>query len=156
MSNTCIVVADSARARLFTVMSDENPRRKLRLVEQLVLVNPESQACGKNSIGRVKTDRNTNRQAGPGHPIGAQRERHQLEHERRFGGEIVERAAALVANWSEGRMLLIAEPRLLGLMREPLRRALKRTIKLEELAKDYSGLSTAELERQFVSQRLLP
>lgn len=137
-------------------MSDDSPRRKLKLVEQLVLVNPATQARGKKVVERVKTDRISDREAGPVHPIGAQRERHRLEHERRFGGEIVERAAGLVMNWSEGRMLLIAEPRLLGLMRERLRQALRRTIKLEELAKGYSGLSTAELERLFVSQRLLP
>ncbi len=155
MLNTCIVVADRARARLFTVVSDEAPHRKLKLVEQLALVNPETQTRGRSGAGRVKSERNTNRQAGPVHPIGAERERHRLEHERRFGAEIVEHAARLVTNWSEGRMLLIAEPRLLGLMRERLRRALKSAVKLEQLGRDYSGLSTAELERLFASQRLI-
>lgn len=155
MSNTCIIVADGKRARLFLVVPDGGPRRKLRFVEQVTLVNQETKARGRNNADHVKSERNTNRQAGPMHPIGAQRERHRLEHERRFGAEIVEQAVDLTAGWNEGVMVLIADPRLLGLMRGRLRRALRSGIKLEEPAKDYSGLSTAELERTLVGQRLL-
>ncbi|MBI4196166.1 MAG: host attachment protein [Betaproteobacteria bacterium] len=154
MINTCIVVADGARARLFTVAEDASPRRKYRLEEAANLVNPDVEARGGGSDG-AKSDRNTNRQAGPMHPIGAQRERHRLEQERRFGAQIVEQAVALVGSWSEGRLVLIADPRLLGLMRERLRRALKSEIRLQELAKDYSGLSVSELERLFVEQGVL-
>jgi protein required for attachment to host cells len=153
--NTCFIIADASRARLFIVVPDDSPRRKMRLAERVSLVNQETKARGRSGTGQVKSERNTNRQAGPMHPIGAQRARHRLEHERRFGAEIVERAIALTAHWDHGVMVLIAEPRLLGLMRERLRRALRSEIKLEELAKDYSGLSTAELERVVVSQRLI-
>lgn len=154
MKNTCLVVADRGRARLFLVMPDDNPRSKLRLDEQASLTNGGAKARGAAGAARVKSERNTNRQAGPVHPIGAQRERHRLEHERRFGAEIVKLAVSATAHWDDGVLLLIAEPRLLGLIREPLRRALKTSIRLEELAKDYAGLSTAELERLVISQRL--
>ena len=155
MKNTCLIVADGSRARLFVVVPADSPRRKLRLAERVTLVNQETRARGRNGAGRVKSERNTNRQAGPMHPIGAQRERHRLEHERRFGAEVVEHALKLTADWDRGVMVLIAEPRLLGLMRERLRSALRSEIKLEELAKDYSGLSTTELERVVVDQRLI-
>ncbi|OGA44656.1 MAG: hypothetical protein A3G24_08185 [Betaproteobacteria bacterium RIFCSPLOWO2_12_FULL_62_13] len=155
MPNTCIVVADGARARLFTVVTEDSPRRRLKLVEHQALVNPRARAHGESSVSQVKSERNTNRQAGPVHPIGAAREQHRLEHERRFGAEIVHCATALVSGWRGGRLILIAEPRLLGLMRERLRRALDSAIKLEQLAKDYSGLSTAELERLFAIQGLI-
>lgn len=154
MTQTCLIVADRARARLFVVVPDESPRRRFRLIERSTLVNAETTARGKDGAGRVKSERNTNRQAGPVHPIGAERERHRLEHERRFGAEIVKRAVDMTADWDEGVMLLIAEPRLLGLVRARLREALKAEIRLEELAKDYTGLSTAALERAVLSQRL--
>lgn len=154
MNNTCLIIADGAGARLFFVVPSESPRRKLRLAQQATLVNAEMKARGRNGAGRVKSERNTNRQAGPMHPIGAQRERHRLDHERRFGAEVVECAVDLTADWDRGVMVLIAEPRLLGLMREHLRDALKSEIKLEELAKDYTGLSTAELERLVVARDL--
>lgn len=154
MQKTCLIVADSARARLFFVVPDEAPRRKIRLIEQATLVNQETRERGRNGAGLVNSERNTNRQAGPMHPVGAQRERHRLEHERRFGAEIVEKAVALTRDWNEGVIVLIAEPRLLGLMRERLRGALKKEIALEQLAKDYNGLSTAALEKIVISQRL--
>jgi protein required for attachment to host cells len=152
---TCLIVADGSRARLFVVVSDDNPRRKLRLAERVTLLNEETEARGRSGAGRVKSERNTNRQAGPMHPIGEQRERHRLEHERRFGAKVVERAIDLTADWDQGVMVLIAEPRLLGLMRERLRSALRSEIKLEELARDYTGFSTTELERVVVNQRLI-
>lgn len=154
MQTTCLIVADGARARLFFVVPDEAPRRRIRLVEQAALVNQETKARGRNGTGLVNSERNTNRQAGPVHPVGAQRERHRLEHERRFGAEIVEKAVALTEDWKEGVIVLIAEPRLLGLMRGRLREALGKQIALVQLAKDYSGLSTAALEKIVISQRL--
>lgn len=155
MSNTCLIVADGARARLFLVECDESPRHRLRLAERATLVNQETRMRGRSGAGRVRSERNTNRQAGPVHPIDARRAQHRLEHERRFGAEVVERALEIAASWDEGVMVLIAEPRLLGLMRERLRSALKGAIKLEELAKDYSGFSRAELERLVVAQGLV-
>ena len=154
MNNICLIVADGSRARLFFVVPDDRPRRKLKLVEQAALVNAQTKTRGGSGAGRVKSERNTNRQAGPMHPIGAQRERHRLEHERRFGAEVVGRAIDLTADWDRGVMVLIAEPRLLGLMRERLRNALRDEIKLEELAKDYTGLSIAELECAMVAHHL--
>jgi protein required for attachment to host cells len=125
------------------------------LAERATLINQETIARGRTGAGRVKSERNTNRQAGPIHPIGAQCERHRLEHERQFGAEVIEHARQLTADWNRGVMVLIAEPRLLGLMRERLRHALRSEIKLEELAKDYGGLSTTELEQVVVGQRLV-
>jgi protein required for attachment to host cells len=154
MNNTCLIVADGSSARLFVVVPYDSPRRKLRLKKEATLVNMETKTRGRSGAGQVKSERNTNRQAGPMHPIGAERGRHRLEHERRFGAEIVERAMDLTAGWQQGVMILIAEPRLLGLMRERLRSALKSEIRLEELAKNYNGLSTAELERIVITQRL--
>jgi protein required for attachment to host cells len=154
MKRTCLIVADGEKARLFLAVPDDSPRRKFRLVEQTTLHNAEFAAHGRAGAGQVGSERNTNRQAGPVHPIGSQRERHRLEHERRFGAEIVKSAVALTMEWNEGVIVLIAEPRLLGLMRARLRGALKKQIALVELAKDYSGLTTTALEKIVVSQGL--
>lgn len=155
MRNTCLVVADGTRARLYLAVPADTPRRKLRLVEQATLANAEPQTRGRNGAGQVKSERNTNRQAGPVHPAGAQRERHRLEHERRFAADIVDRVARMTSAWSEGAIILIAEPRLLGLMRERIRDALREELRLEELARNYGGLTTAALERVVISQRLV-
>jgi len=155
LKQTCLIVADGARARLFVVAPAQGARRGIRLIERAALVNGEVKSHGRSGSGAVKSERNTNRQAGPVHPIEAQRDRHRVEHERRFGAEIVKRASELTNDWDEGVVVLIAEPRLLGLVRERLRKALRPSLRLEELAKDYSSYSKLALERLVASRRLV-
>ncbi len=145
MSRTCIIVADARHARFFSVEAVDEPRHGMKLVEQRTLSNPDPSDLGATVTGRPRTETNTNRQAGPVHPIGAQRERHRLEHERMFGREIARQAGQLTAQWKEGIVILIAEPRLLGLSREYLRDALEPAIQLKEVAKNYVSLTAPEL-----------
>lgn len=155
MNATCIVVADARRARFFSIEASDTPRHPLKLVEASVLVNPDVEGARRNGAGRVKTERLSNRQAGPAHPIAAQRERHRLELERRFGREIASHAEKITGAWASGVVVLIATPRLLGLMREGLRATLHSGIELKELAKDYTGLSAAELRDRLAIIRLV-
>lgn len=156
MHNFCIVVADSAQARIFVVRDRDAPRAPFKLVERGALENPDLRSRGRSVTGRTRTETNTNREAGPVHPIGAQRERHRVELGRRFGREIALQAAKVTRRWKEGAVLLVAEPRQLGLMREPLRSVLHQGIELKELAKDYTGLPSAELYKRLTLDRLMP
>lgn len=156
MPDLCIVVADAAGARLFIVEANGGPRRGTRLVEQAALARPDLRAMGTSVTGRVRTETNTNREAGPVHPMGAQRERHRLEVERRFAASITETAAGLVEDWAKGTVVLVAEPRMLGLLRESVRRVLKRGIVVKELARDYTGLTVAELHDRLLRAGAIP
>jgi protein required for attachment to host cells len=145
MSRTCIIVADARHARFFSVEPSDTPRHGMKLVEQRSLANPDPSDPGAAVTGRPRTETNTNRQAGPVHPIAAQRARHRVEHERAFGREIARHAAQVTAQWKEGTVILIAEPRMLGLARESLRAALTAAVELKEVAKDYAALTASEL-----------
>lgn len=157
MIKTCIVAADGGIARFYGIEEVESPRVKLVLVERTVL-NHETdlKVLGTSATGKVHTETNTNRGSGPVHPMGAQRERHRGELERRFGVEIVRQAAALTKGWDQGIVVLVAEPQLLGLMREPMRKALHRGIELKELAKDYTHLTATELLGHLALHNLVP
>ncbi len=150
MNRTCIVVADTTLARFYGVEAVESPRLNMKLVERTALTNPNSdlKKLGESTTGRVHTETNTNRQSGPMHPMGAQRERHRDEFDRRFVQEISRQAADVTKGWKEGTVVLVAEPRLLGLMREPLRKAVHQGIELKELAKDYAQFTISELRDQ--------
>ena len=145
MSRTCIIVVDSRRARVFDVQPVDAPRVKTALVEHAVLENPDLRELGTSVTGRPRTETNTNRQAGPVHPMGAQRERHRLALERRYAGDIARKAGEITKGWKSGTVVLVAEPRLLGLVRETLRKALGSGVELKELAKDYTGFTAAEI-----------
>ena len=154
MNDLCIVVADGARARLYFVESD-GPRKGGRLVEQAALAQPDLRALGTSVTGRPRTETNTNRQAGPMHPMGAQRERHRLDIERRFASSITESAAGLVHDWAKGTVVLVAEPHMLGQLRETVRSVLKPGIAVKELARDFTGLTIAELYDRLVESGVI-
>ena len=146
MNKTCVVVADAGVARFYDVEVVNTPRARLALVEGPPLNNDtDLKSRGAAVTGRVRTETNTDRGAGPVHPIGEQRERHRGELDRRFGQEIVLRIGEITSGWPGGLVVLVAEPRLLGLVREPLRRTLNARIELKELAKDYTKLTAKEL-----------
>ncbi|MBI2296079.1 MAG: host attachment protein [Betaproteobacteria bacterium] len=155
-NDICLVVADAARARFFLLEESEAPRAPLKLVERGALANPDLRSRGTSTTGRVRTETNTNRQAGPMHPIVAQRARHELELDRRFARQVAERAAELVAGWSIGSVILIAGPRMLGLLREEVHGALRPGLELKELAKDYTTLTTQELQRHLIVSGVFP
>jgi protein required for attachment to host cells len=156
ISNACIIVADGGRGRLFSVVEDASGPDGVGLVERESLVNPDYRAHGADSPGRTKSEQVTNRQAGDVHPIDARRDQHRLELERRFAREIAERVAQFTKGWAHGSVVLVAEPRLLGLLREPLHRALHPTVELKELAKDYSRLTASELRDHLALNRMIP
>lgn len=148
MGSTCVVVADGSSAKFFLLESGAQPTAKRRLVEQQRFVNPELERVAPES-------RHSNRDAGPRHPYGAQRKRHHLELERRFAAEVVERTAALVSTWGDGVVVLVAEARLLGLLRETMRASISGRIRLKELAREYAHLSAADVLQQLESSNVL-
>jgi len=155
-ANACIVVADGGRARLFVPGGGDGSRSAVTLIERECLVNSDYRARGADSPGRTKTEQVTNRQAGDVHPIDARRDHHRLELERRFAREIAQRVATMTHAWTGGTVVLVAEPRMLGLVREPLHRALRPGIELKELAKDYSHFTPAELRDHLALNQLIP
>lgn len=147
MSNTCIVVADAGRARFFLVEKSDAPRHNVVLVERATLVNPGFEGARASGVERVKSERVGDRQAGDAHPVETGR-RPRLELECWFGREIARQAGELTAGWKDGTLMLIAEPRLLGMTRAYMREALPSGLTLKELAKDYAQLSSSELRDQ--------
>jgi protein required for attachment to host cells len=156
MDNTCFVVAGSGRARIFLLEKSPVPRAPFRLIERGTLANADLKSRGRSVTGRPRTETNTNREAGPVHPMGAQRERHRIELERRFSVEIARKAAALARNWSTGSVILVADPRMLGFLRDAVRGALKPGIRVKELAKDYAHLTVSTLQDHLALSGVLP
>lgn len=147
MNRTCIVVADTKRARFFSVEESDHPRHPMKLVEKSVLVNPDIEGARAGGARCAKTER-ANPQPSDARPIEPRGLQHQLELERRFGRDIAHHAGELTADWKDGTIVLIAEPRLLGLSRGYLRGALNPAVELKELAKDYSQITASELRDQ--------
>ena len=155
MASGCVVVADGSKARFFTVEERGAPRAPHVLVESGILENPALRERGESMPGRPRTETNSDRNAGPVHPIAAQRERHRVELMRRYAADIVDRASGHLAGSFAGMLMLIAEPRLLSMMRDAARHAFVGGVRVKELARDFGGLSRAEIERRLEAERAL-
>ena len=153
MTSLCVIAADSARARFLLAEESGAP---VKLVERESLENPDLRTLGRSVTGRPRTETNTNREAGPMHPMGAQRERHHVELERRYALRMAALAGRITHGWKDGVVLLVADAKLLGLVREPLRKVLHAKIELKELARNHAHLTTAELRDELVAGHILP
>ena len=145
MKPTALIVADAARCRFFTLTSADTPNIESTVVLQEVedLVNPEANASGQQVYSNTKSGRNRAPAGGPAHGYDDHREGHQQELRRRFARTIDQRAARLMAQ-EQGGLVVIAEPRLLGLLRQEFSQDLRERIVLE-LAEDASKQGVVEL-----------
>lgn len=154
MANCFVIVADGARARMFVLEKNDALRAGSCLIEKIDLVNTRYTARGKDAPG-VRSERNTSRQAGPMHPQDAERDRHRIEIERRFAREIAAHASAMVKAGRADKVILAAEPRMLGLLRAPLRAAAGKRVMVSEIARNHTHLTPSRLHQRLSADTLI-
>jgi hypothetical protein len=157
---TCIVIADKARARLFTVEeANDSPfeEKHRHLREYSDLVNPEGQLAGQE----VFRDRPAGRRAGR-MPIGGGvygiddgKGMPRRESVRRFAKELATAATELVRSQKSKELVLVASPKFLGVVRAEVRKALPKSVGLTELGEDLSRQATAQIEKVLVQHGAL-
>ena len=72
------------------------------------------------------------------HPMSPFPRRHRAELERRFAANVAECAAGLVKGWKDGSIVLVADPKMLGLAREGVRAVAKGGVSVKELADTFA------------------
>lgn len=137
MTTTGVLIADQARARLFTIA-----RPKGALVEVADLVNPEGRLHDRDidadRPGRAFDSMGRGRHAmGKHHAATEQREI-------RFAGQIGELLADCLRQGSYERLVLCAPPKLLGFIREALPERVADCLMLE-LDQELAHLSDAAI-----------
>lgn len=117
MRKKCVIVADRARARVLSFDPTSTHGRATRLHEERDLVNPELQEHSNErfSHGRSEARSHTN---GHAFSLDDHRESHDLESERKFAGRAVTEALAVAQSLGTTEIILIAEPKMLGLLRK--------------------------------------
>lgn len=155
MGNVCVVVADAARARFFSLegSAERGVKGGPDLVEHEVLVNPEAMLQGKEKYSDNKSGR-TQSAAGVTHGHDDHRDRHEAEEERRFARRIAGEAMKLVDRQKASSLVLAAEVQLLGMLRQALPASSK--VKVQELPKDLSKLTATELHQYLAGEKIVP
>jgi protein required for attachment to host cells len=158
MSDYCVVVVDSSRARFFTLEAASVPELESgpNLVECSDLVNPEASLSGRETWTEARSGRNTARGGGPAHSYDDHRNSHDDEVNRRFAKRIAEETESLARRNGVKYLVLVAANRMLGFLRETLTLPSGKQIEVREVAKDLARLHPQEIHRNLNNYGALP
>ncbi len=151
MRNICIVVADGARARFFTIEWPQQPEFESGpdLVEQTTLAAPAHDAPDSALYTEGLTGRNRTLGSGT-HDYDEHRGAHDDEVERRFVRDIVVELGKRGAD----ECILCAEPQMLGFLRKALDQIPSPPI--TEVPKDLTHFVARDLQVWLASEGLIP
>jgi protein required for attachment to host cells len=158
MSPVLVVVADGAKARFFTLEVKERARGELGsyLLEDETLVNPDQMQQGQQLWSGPESQAGHFQEGkGQAHSYDDRRRDHEVEFERRFAQSITGQILSRTQPHSLQSLLLIAEPRALGLLRKILIPVLPKALKLSELDKNLCHLKPQELYEYLAKRDLL-
>ncbi len=157
MARTCIIISDGARARFITLEVPEDPATEggARLVEHDDLVNPEADVPAR----ALFSDRAGSAHASPGgaaHALDDHREGHEREMVRRYVRRIVEHAEGFVKAQRANRLMIVAEPRLLGALREQLPHERFRDVEIVEVGENLSRRPLDQIQSILALRGVMP
>lgn len=156
MKSWYLVVADKARARFLSFEWPDDPEVDggPKLTELADLANPEAQLKDVELFSG-KSGR-TNNSNGQGAGYDDHRSRNRDHHNERFAKQVAETVEAHLYERKPPRMVLAAEPQMLGLLRRALNPAKLRDLELTELSEDLSGQSLSQIHKVLAQRQVLP
>lgn len=158
MSDYCVVLVDGGRARFFTLEPAEDTVAEggPNLKEHEDLLNPEQEASGGELWSEVKSGRNRVPMGGQAHGYDDHRDVHLDEYRRRFARSVAREATRLARENHSKNIVLAAQSKMLGLVRNELDQALPPGVAVRDIAKDISKLSPQEVHKYLAREHLVP
>jgi protein required for attachment to host cells len=153
--NNIVIVVNGSRARFFSLQPAQTPAYESspRLIEHEYLTNPEHEVAGKE-LWSDNSGGNRSSGGGGAHGYDDHRDQHRAEYDRRFAQSIAAETIKLAHDQQSKRIVLVADNRILGLLRGELQS--NNGFEIKELTKDYSKLSIQDLHEQLASLNLIP
>lgn len=157
MNQYCVVVANGAKARFFTLEETEYPELESgpNLVEINSLENPEMDSLNGGRWSENKSGRNRGAKGTSAHGYDDHRSQHEVEYERRFANSIADEACRFSQSHNSSGVILVSQKRMLGFLRAAIAPKFS-GIRTKELAKDLSKLSPIDLHEHLARENLIP
>ncbi|MDY7015850.1 MAG: host attachment protein [Cyanobacteriota bacterium] len=157
MSDFLVAVVNGTRARFLTLEEAQFPQYESgpNLVERQELLNEAKEMRGQELWANLKTGRNHGG-GGQAHGYDDHRQNHLSEFGRRFASAIATDITNLAREHHPQQLLLVAEPQILGLLREALTGVLPKQLDIREITKDLCKLKPLELHEYLATKNLLP
>lgn len=151
----CIVIANGARARFFTLQptSRQHPPPEVVLQERDDLVHPNPRTAHSVALHGGNDTRRT-ASGGAGRNDDASEANWRREQDRRFAAQIVDKTAECCRQWHASDAVLVADKRSLGLLRQKRDRLSHITV--HELSRDLSHVTLPALYECLRAAGLVP
>ncbi|MDX1553267.1 MAG: host attachment protein [Marinobacter sp.] len=162
MAEYCVVAAELAKARIFTLESSDTPEleRSPYLTEYKTLSNPEHTASESeiwsDSRGAQREHQGGQGTAVPHHNYDEHRDKREHQVNRKFAQEIVADVKQVISDKNVSRLVLCAESQMLGVLRPELDDLPTGKVTLTEVDKDLAHLKPQELHSKLADDGFLP
>lgn len=155
MKRACIAVVDASRARLYTFEEGGDPTHQLSEVKDLV--NPGRRL----KVGEMVSNYEPGMDVSPGGARArSQTDDHRSAHvdelDSKFAREIVENIEALVDEDGYRHLIVVASPKMLGLMRQADGVLHRPDLTIDEISRDLARLTSSQLHDHLASMKLIP
>lgn len=142
LPNRCVLVADGARARFFTITDEAQERADSWLIERGDLLNPEAKLTDEELFeDRSSGRRNRSSVTGGGYSLDDENARASAECCRCFAREVSTATADFLKSYQAGEVVIIASPRFLGVLRPEVRKSVPPGTRFVELPSEMSARS---------------
>ncbi|HET8700618.1 MAG TPA: host attachment protein [Nitrococcus sp.] len=157
MSEYSVVVAEGARSRFFTLEPVAVPELESgpNLIEHDALANPIHKARQQSVYADIRGGKNR-AASGQAHGYDEHRQRFNDEMEARFARDIAKRLEGLMRSNGTRRLILCAEKRMLGFLRQALNGRVPREVRVIEVPKDLAKLNVRNLHVWLAHSGYLP
>ena len=157
MNQSLVAVIDGTKARFFTLQSVSLPEYQSgpNLIECNAISDRAKELHGKELWANIKTGRNRVK-GSRSHGYDDRRTSHINQFELRFAKEIVNQILQLTQTYRDPEIILVAEPQILGIVREVLNPLISKNLKIKELAKDLCKLKSQAIHEYLAKKNILP
>jgi protein required for attachment to host cells len=158
MSEYTVVVADTFRARFFTLENARDPETESgpKLMEREGMANPDKELTKTKRAGEGVSGRNRSPSGGI-YAFDDHRARHEQDALRRFVHKVITQAVRQTRRQDARRCLVIAaEKKVLGALRQELAAISTNGMEIRECDRDMAGETSAKIQELLARRKLIP
>ena len=157
MGKYAVAAIDGTSARFFSLDSalSSEYESSPNLLEHKGLSDATKELHGQELWANTKTGRNRG-SSSQAHAYDDHRQSHEREFEKRFANKISNALIDLVKTHQAKHLIIVAEPEILGIMREVMSDNFFKSLNLKEVAKDICHFNVRQIHDYLAKKNLLP
>lgn len=157
MAKFAVAVINGTQARFFILDSTVSSEYESgpNLIEHEGLTDLTKEIHGQELWANIKTGRNR-ASGGQVHGYDDHRQNHEVEFGKKFANKISSAMLNIIKTHEARQLILVAEPQILGLMREAMTDKLFTDLNITEVAKDICNFSINQIHDYLAKKELLP